>query len=125
MARGYWTCQRRTSGQKCGHRNANRFRRCQWCGKPRPERKRPAHLSALSLPYDYYVALNGGEFCGICGVAPKPGRKLHRDHEHEGVGTPRGTLCFRCNAALRPYMNLAWLRAAVAYLERVEARRAA
>jgi hypothetical protein len=82
-------------------------------------------MSALALSYEYYVALNGGERCGICGTEPKPGRRLHRDHEHVGVGRPRGLLCFRCTAALRPYMDLAWLRAAVAYLERVETRRAA
>jgi hypothetical protein len=82
-------------------------------------------MSALALPYDYYVQLNGSETCGICGAAPKPGKKLHRDHEHVGVGFARGALCFRCNAALRPYMTLEWLRAAVAYLERADTRRAA
>jgi hypothetical protein len=125
MSRGFWTCQRVSGGIKCGARNANRRRKCMTCGKPRPARKRPAHMSALALPYDYYIALNGGERCGICGAAPKPGKKLHRDHEHVGVGFARGALCFRCNAALRPYMTLEWLRAAVAYLERANTRRAA
>ena len=65
-----------------------------------------------------------GETCGICGRAPS-GRRLHRDHEHVGAGHRRGLLCFRCNSALRTYMTLDWLRAAVAYLERAEARRVA
>jgi hypothetical protein len=59
--RGFWTCQRRSLGVKCGHRNPNRKRNCAWCKKPRPARKRPAHMSALALPYDYYVQLNGSE----------------------------------------------------------------
>lgn len=124
--RGYWKCQRVTRGIKCGRRNPNRFQKCQGCGKRRPARKRPAHMSALDLPYEYYVQINGGDHCGICGRERTPfDPKLHRDHEHSGVGTPRGILCFRCNAALRPYMTLEWLRAAVAYVERAEARRAA
>jgi hypothetical protein len=122
MPRGFWTCQRVSGGVRCRHRNPNRKRNCEQCGKPRPPRKRPMHMSALALPYEHYVQINGSETCGICGAAPKPGKKLHRDHDHRGVGTPRGTLCFRCNAALRPYMTLEWLRAAAAYLERANRR---
>src|SRR5207253_2386160 len=85
-----WTCQRRSAGEKCGHLNGGRKRRCEACGKPRPARRRPAHMAALDVPYEEYVRLNGGEHCGICGAAPKPGRRLDRDHEHKGVGTPRG-----------------------------------
>jgi hypothetical protein len=93
--KGFWTCQRRSLGVKCGHRNPNRKRLCEWCKKPRPARKRPAHMSALALPYDYYVALNGGERCGICGAAPKPGKKLHRDHDHRR----RRHAPWRCSAS--------------------------
>jgi hypothetical protein len=118
--KGFWTCQRSSLGVKCGHRNGNRKRNCQWC-KPRPARKRPAHMSALALPYAYYVQLNGGEHCGICGRLPSPGRKLDRDHDHKGVGTPRGLLCVRCNRALPDWCGVEWLRAAAAYLERVTA----
>ena len=118
--RGFWTCQRQSRGEKCRATNPNRKRNCSRCGKARPARKPPAHMSALKLSYEYYVALNGAERCGICGAAPKPGRRLHRDHDHAGVGTPRGLLCFRCNAALRPYMTLAWLQAAVRYVQRAE-----
>lgn len=71
----------------------------------------------------YYVEINGGPNCGICGKPPGPGEKFHRDHEHVGVGFPRGVLCFPCNSALRPYMTLGWLERAVAYMRRVEARR--
>lgn len=123
MARGQWTCQRCQAGVKCGHVNPNRKQLCEACGKRRRPRERPAHLSALALPYEHYEALNGGPACGICGVDPKPGKRHHRDHEHDGVGTPRGLLCWPCNSLLPVRVNLAWLRRAVAYLERVEARR--
>jgi hypothetical protein len=65
------------------------------------------------------VELNGSETCGICGDVGKT-RKLHRDHDHR-TGKPRGLLCFRDNAALRPYMTLEWIEAAAAYLRRTEA----
>jgi hypothetical protein len=116
--RGFWTCQRVTRGQKCGAHNPNRLRICPACGKRRPPRKRPLHMSALNVPYDYYIRINGGELCGICGKPPTPGRRLDRDHEHKGVGTPRGLLCWDCNKWLRGFMTPEWLRAAAAYLER-------
>lgn len=123
MAR-FWTCQRQTAGVKCGAKNSARRQICVTCGKRRPQIKRPAHMAVLeSMTYEQAVALYG-EQCGICGA--KPGtRRLHRDHEHKGSGAIRGLCCFRCNAALRNYMTLEWLRAAVAYLERFEERRAA
>ena len=123
--KGYWTCQRVTAGARCGHVNPNRRRKCERCQKTRPVRQRPAHTSALDLPYDYYVAINGGEVCGICGTRPAPGKKLHRDHEHKGVGFPRGLLCFPCNLQLKHSSTVEWLRAAAAYLERADARREA
>lgn len=119
--RGFWKCQRQSGGVKCGASNPTRVRKCQKCLKPRPPRKRPAHMSALDVAYTHYVTVNGGEHCGICGKPPEPGKRHHRDHEHKGVGKPRGILCFRCNAALRPYMDLAWVRAAAEYLQRTEA----
>jgi hypothetical protein len=118
-----WTCQRQANGVKCRAVNPKRLQKCHVCGKRRPASKPPAHMSALKLPLAYYVEINGGERCGICGKSPKPGEKFHRDHEHKGVGFARGLLCFPCNSALRPYMTLEWLRAAVAYVERAEARR--
>jgi hypothetical protein len=118
MPRGFWTCQRRKGGERCAWVNPNRKRKCEQCGKPRPPRKRPMHMSALALSYDYYVQINGGEHCGICGAEPKPGRRLDRDHEHKGVGTPRGLLCWSCNRQLKHTSTVEWLRAAAAYLER-------
>lgn len=118
-----WTCQRQSGGEKCHAVNPSRFQLCRACGKRKAPRKPPAHESALSLPMSYYVEINGGTSCGICGKPPGPDEKFHRDHEHVGVGFPRGVLCFPCNAGLRPYMNLDWCRRAVAYLERAEARR--
>lgn len=126
--RGYWTCQRVTAGRKCGHLNPNRKTLCELCRKPKRDRRseRPAHLSALSLSYEYYVALNGGEHCAICGATPAPGKKLNRDHSHEGVGVPRGLLCWRHNRGVEMFGDdPALLRAAAAYLERTMKERAA
>lgn len=117
MPRGFWTCQRSTAGQRCRTVNPNRLQKCQSCGKRRPARKRPAHLAALDLPYETFVELNGGEWCGICGAEPKAGKRLHRDHDHR-TGRPRGVLCFPCNSALRPYMTADWLGCALDYVER-------
>lgn len=117
--RGYWTCQRVTAGVKCGAVHANRFQVCQACGKRRPPRKPPAHMAALSLSYEEYVELNGGEWCGICHAGPEA--RLMRDHDHRKI-LPRGLLCFRCNMALRTYATLEWLQAALAYVERAENR---
>lgn len=121
--RGFWTCQRSTGGAKCKASNPNRLQKCARCGKRRPARERPAHLSALDLPYEYYAEINGGDSCGICGRTPEAGKKLHRDHEHKGVGTPRGLLCFPCNLQLKHTSTPEWLRGAADYLDRVEARR--
>lgn len=119
--KGFWLCQRQTKGVKCRASNPNRKQICNRCGKKRPARKRPAHMSALALSYDYYTSINGGERCGICGKPPTPGRRLDRDHCHKGVGTPRGLLCVRCNKHLHGWMEPEWLRAAATYLERVVA----
>ena len=115
-----WRCRRVKAGQKCGQLNLARKQRCTACGGPRPKRKQPAHRAVLTdMPYEEWEAVYGPS-CGICGAVQKPGgKRLHRDHDHR-TGEPRGILCFRCNAALRPYMDLAWLRSAVAYLARAE-----
>jgi hypothetical protein len=107
-----WRCR------GCLSVNAPRTRKCAACSKARPKKRRPAHLKALELPYEAFLAANGGvDLCGICGSEGKT-RKLHRDHDHKGSGKPRGLLCFPCNAALRPYMDLAWIEKAAAYLRR-------
>jgi hypothetical protein len=112
-----WTCQRQASGERCGHQNPSRKRNCQRCGKPRPARRRPAHMAALKLPYEEYVLVNGGEYCGICGVKAAPHRRLDRDHDH-ATGRPRGLLCHRHNRGLDWFRDADELRAAIAYLER-------
>lgn len=87
------------------------------------KRRLPAHMKALDLPYEHYVEINGGsEDCGICGKPRTPERRNHRDHDHQGDGTPRGILCPRCNRALVVRFGFRftpeWLRAAADYLER-------
>lgn len=120
-----WTCQRVNRGIKCRYLNPSTKRKCEMCGKPRPKRRQPKHRAVLaSTTYEQLVEIYG-ERCGVCGAERKPGgRRLHRDHEHTGDGMIRGLLCYRDNVALRSYMTLEWLRAAVAYLERAEANRA-
>ena len=120
-----WTCSRVTDGVRCGFRNPGRKRKCLNCGKPRPAKKRPAHMAALDLGYDVYVALNGTECCGICGKPPGV-RRHHRDHDH-GSGEPRGLLCPPCNRALVAHryglkVTAEWLAAAAAYLQRSTAQ---
>ena len=78
-------------------------------------------MAALELPYEHYISLNGGEHCGICQRPPSGSRRLHRDHDHTGEGRARGLLCFRCNTALRGYMDAAWLEAAARYVRRTAA----
>lgn len=116
----YWTCGKVTKGVKCGYQNPLRAKKCQRCSKPRPAKKRAKHLAALELSYEEYIALQGGEFCGICGFEPKD-RRLDRDHDH-GTGKPRGLLCPRCNLQLPNRCTIEWLRSAVAYLERASFR---
>lgn len=119
MAARFWTCQRVAAGVKCGHRNPRRKHLCETCGKRRAATPRPAHLAALDLPYEHFVALNGAERCGICGTEPPPGKRLHRDHDHR-TGMPRGVLCFPCNLQLKNGYTPEWHRAAADYLERTE-----
>lgn len=109
---------------KCGFDNPRRRLYCIACGKLRPSSvgQKPAHRTALTASYDEFAALNGSETCGICGAVGKT-RRLHRDHDHR-QGVPRGLLCFRCNAALRPYMTGEWCRRAAHYLDRAANRAA-
>lgn len=107
-----WTCR------GCGAQWPRRKQLCETCGGRRPRRRTATQL-ALVEPYPDWEALYGPA-CNICGHVPEPGqRRLHRDHEH-GSGRRRGLLCFRCNSALRPYMDASWLEAAAAYLRRAE-----
>jgi RNA polymerase subunit RPABC4/transcription elongation factor Spt4 len=111
-----WTCQRVSDGVRCGWKNPTKYQVCRSCGKRKPPRRRPAHLKALELPYEEYVALSGGvEACGICGAPPKS-KRLNRDHCHR-TGEPRGVLCPICNKKLAD-LSAEWLGAALAYVER-------
>lgn len=117
-----WTCQKQTAGSKCRHTNPPTAKKCRLCGKLRPPKRNPAHRAVLKqMDYAAFVELNGGvEACGICGATQKAGgKRLHRDHDHR-TGQARGLLCFRDNSALRPYMTVEWLRAALKYMERTQ-----
>lgn len=116
-----WRCNRTTGGQKCGHDNPVRAKLCRACGKPRPAKRRPKHMTALDLPYETYVAINGGDHCFICGRAPSPTRRLDRDHDH-ATGTPRGLLCPTHNRVLWRGATAQELRKAAYYLESVPER---
>jgi hypothetical protein len=109
----YWTCR------KCATRHPRTKQKCP-CGVARPPARKPKHMTALDATYEDYIALNGGEHCGICGRKPSARRRLDRDHDHTGAGSPRGLLCSRCNRALPRHITIEWLRAAAAYLARAE-----
>jgi 5-methylcytosine-specific restriction endonuclease McrA len=70
------------------------------------------------MPYEKWIELFG-ERCGICDRPPGPTRRLDRDHDHR-TGAARGLLCHRCNRGLPNWVDAAWLRAAVEYVERAE-----
>lgn len=75
-------------------------------------------MAALELPYEHYVAINGGEHCGICGRRASGTRRLDRDHDHK-TGVPRGLLCFRHNKGLEAFSDRRdLLLAAADYLQR-------
>lgn len=116
MTKTYWTCQRRHEGIQCRAVNEARKRLCKRCGKPKPPKRKPAHMAALELTYEQYIEINGGERCGICKALPR-NRKLDRDHDHR-TGEPRGLLCHLCNRTLGNRVTSAWLRSAALYLER-------
>jgi hypothetical protein len=49
---------------------------------------------------EYQALLDAqGGGCALCGRAPRVGRSLHVDHNHE-TGAVRGLLCFRCNVGI-------------------------
>jgi recombination endonuclease VII len=48
--------------------------------------------------YDAMLLDQGGG-CAICGRAPRPGKHLHVDHDHD-TGRVRGLLCFSCNVGV-------------------------
>lgn len=113
-----WTCPRQLGGLRCGAINPARTRKCHTCGKPRPPRRRPKHLTALTLTYEDYITVNGGDFCFLCHRERADGdRHFDRDHDHR-TGQPRGLLCHRCNRALASWVTPQWLRRAAYYLER-------
>lgn len=116
-----WRCRKTTKGIRCDQLNLRTKVKCSrpGCTGRRPKSKRPSHMNVLDIPYEVWVA-KFGERCGICGAKPKPGKRLQREHGHSGEGVMRGLACFPCNRKLGN-KDLAWLRAAVAYLERAEA----
>jgi hypothetical protein len=52
--------------------------------------------------------------CAICDK-PLPDHCTLTDHDHK-TGLFRGLLCFRCNAALRDYMDVEFLEKALTYM---------
>jgi hypothetical protein len=71
--RGFWTCQRRKGGERCGTRNENRYRNCRACGKPRPspppsQVKRRKPCRGCGGEKDVFRA--GAHFCSVCEADP-------------------------------------------------------
>lgn len=80
---------------------------------------RESHLRRkFGITQEQYEALprSQGGGCAVCGRAPKPGKSLHVDHDHE-TGYVRGLLCFSCNAALGHFQDdLDRIEAALMYM---------
>ncbi len=84
---------------------------------------RKSHLKrrfGLTLEqYDEMLRSQGGG-CALCGRAPREGKALHVDHDHE-TGRVRGLLCFTCNNALGDFEDdPVRLREAARYVEAFE-----
>ena len=79
--------------------------------------RRDAHKTGL---YDKLLAEQGGH-CALCPSTPGT-RRLHIDHSHkrvhEGEGSVRGVLCFRCNSQLRNWVTSEWCFKAGEYLRK-------
>jgi hypothetical protein len=82
----------------CGTKLTGRQRK--WCS---PECAKAAarelrladHFNLTPADYDLILEVQGGG-CGICGRAPRVGKRHAVDHDHQ-TGYIRGLLCFRCN----------------------------
>ena len=108
-----WTCR------KCGGYWPRRRSLCQTpgCSGRKPKKREPEHRKIMEVPYGRWVQ-QFGERCGICGAAPKGGRKLNRDHAHRPPLGARGLLCQRCNRYLPYFADVDWLLNAAKYLDR-------
>lgn len=86
------------------------------------ERTRWLDPTALALKAQHdELVIELGNVCGICGLPPKPGRRLNVDHDH-GTGLVRGLLCSQCNVGLGALGDKAeGLEAALEYLRRHDA----
>jgi hypothetical protein len=115
-----WTCRRVSGGLVCGFENSRRHIYCRACKKKRPASVgRSSKAKHIKGTYEEYIERQGYEACGICGREPKPGKRLHRDHDHT-TGKARGLLCFFHNRQLRTELNVDVLQAMIDYLKRWE-----
>lgn len=100
----------------------------------RRTRQRAAYLWRTYglTPVEYDSMARRG--CQVCGNPPKPGRRLHVDHEHvrgfkrmtpaEKREYVRGVVCWKCNSILlRRGVTPDNLRGAARYLDRYARRR--
>lgn len=81
-----------------------------------PSKKAKELLDAFRDHYNALLAEQGG-VCAICGTKPTVKRRLDIDHDHRAM-LYRGLLCHRCNRNLPVWVDVAWLKAAILYLER-------
>lgn len=89
----------RYPGGNCAE--CSRIRSRQWA-VDNPGRVRTRNLQRLyGITDDQYEAMlaSQGGVCFVCGVEPKPNRRLSVDHNHR-TGKVRKLLCDRCNRVL-------------------------
>jgi hypothetical protein len=88
--------------------NAERYRARQQAYRDAGHRDyRAEHLRwAFGLTHEEFDALSAVQrgVCAICGRAPKAGKHLHVDHDHD-TGAVRGLLCFSCNVGVGNFGN--------------------
>jgi hypothetical protein len=53
--------------------------------------------------------------CALCGKEPKPGKKLHVEHNHK-TGKVRALACFYCNRRRIGQLNLEWAKKIYEYM---------
>jgi hypothetical protein len=82
--------------------------------------KRSKELGIDDAEYARLLAAQGGT-CALCSNVPKRLKKdgtpyrLHVDHDHK-TGRVRGLLCWKCNDALKTWVDESWLERAREYL---------
>ena len=111
----------------CACGNALTGRQRKWCSEQcQKDGARADRLAKIfnitPEEYDQILEVQGGG-CGICGRAPRDGKRHAVDHDHK-TGFVRGLLCFMCNKRVLGARSAEVLVKTAAYVTDPPARRA-